>query len=129
MRLVHGDAARAAIAGRSLVLALVVLPVVLGGCFDDDSGEGSPAAGARLAAPVRLANCRDWNRGTIRERQGTIEGIREFAGAEIPGTGGRGATLPDDRAYDLFQNYCKHDFARGFKLYKLYARAAAFTDR
>jgi hypothetical protein len=30
-------------------------------------------------------------------------------------------------AYKLFQNYCANFFARGFKLYKLYERAAAFT--
>jgi hypothetical protein len=38
-----------------------------------------------------------------------------------------GSVLDDEKAYELFENYCKTDFARGFKLYKLYERAAAFT--
>lgn len=40
---------------------------------------------------------------------------------------GSGSVLDDKQAYDLFDNYCKNDFARGFKLYKLYERAAAFA--
>jgi hypothetical protein len=35
--------------------------------------------------------------------------------------------LSDDRAYKLLQGYCAKPFARGFKLYKLYTRAAAFA--
>ena len=35
--------------------------------------------------------------------------------------------LDDEKAYDLFDSYCENEFARGFKLYKLYARAAAFS--
>jgi hypothetical protein len=35
--------------------------------------------------------------------------------------------LDDERAYELLQSYCAHYFARGFKLYKLYERAAAFV--
>jgi len=34
--------------------------------------------------------------------------------------------LEDGRAYELLQNYCANYLARGFKLYKLYERAAAF---
>jgi hypothetical protein len=81
---------------------------------------------------VRLANCRDWQNGNVRERYGTIREIREFAGGPAGSGsegGGHGNTLDDDKAYELFENYCKNDFARGFKLYKLYSRAAAFTAR
>ena len=39
----------------------------------------------------------------------------------------RGPVLDNDRAYKLLQNYCGKYFARGFKLYKLYTRAAAFV--
>jgi hypothetical protein len=45
------------------------------------------------------------------------------------GTGSRkGATLPNDKAYDLFEGACRPDFSKRFKLYKLYTRAAAFQD-
>jgi hypothetical protein len=69
----------------------------------------------------------------VRERYGTIRDLRDFAGGPAgsgsEGGSGHGATLDDDKAYKLFENYCAEDFARGFKLYKLYTRAAAFTAR
>ena len=37
--------------------------------------------------------------------------------------------LDDERAYKLLQSYCAKPFARGFKLYKLYTRAAAFIGQ
>ena len=40
---------------------------------------------------------------------------------------GRGGVLDDDKAYDVLQTECGPDYARGFKLYKLYTRAAALT--
>ena len=35
--------------------------------------------------------------------------------------------LDDKRAYKLFDSLCAQHFARAFKLYKLYERAAAFV--
>jgi hypothetical protein len=40
---------------------------------------------------------------------------------------GQPINLDDQQAYDLLNSYCEADFARGFKLYKLYPRAAAFS--
>jgi hypothetical protein len=37
--------------------------------------------------------------------------------------------LEDDQACDLFEGWCENEYARGFKLYKLYARAAAFSNQ
>jgi hypothetical protein len=99
----------------------------LGGCLGDDGGGSAAVAGARLG-PVRLANCRDWKTGRPQERRGTIEELEGFAGGPVGPAGGHGATLPYDKAYQLFENYCSNDFARGFKLYKLYTRAAAFQS-
>ena len=42
---------------------------------------------------------------------------------------GTGAVLDDKQAYDLLDNTCKNSFARGFKLYKLYERAASFRGQ
>ena len=117
----------ASVARLLCLAATAALALPLGGCLGGDENT-RPAGEARLGAPVRLANCRDWRAGTIRERQGTIEAIKDFAGGPAGGAGGgHGNTLADDKAYDLFENYCRHDYARGFKLYKLYTRAAAFT--
>jgi hypothetical protein len=35
--------------------------------------------------------------------------------------------LSDEEAHELFQDACRPAFAEGFRLYKLYARAAAFN--
>jgi hypothetical protein len=55
-----------------------------------------------------------------------IKQIRGFAGGPTGTPGFRGSTIPDDKAYELFDSYCRNRFARNFKLYKLYTRAAAF---
>ena len=47
----------------------------------------------------------------------------------MPGTGGRGVTLDDDEAYDLFEEACSNSIAQGFNLYKIYVRAAAFSGQ
>jgi hypothetical protein len=72
-------------------------------------------------------DCTDWKRASLMQRYGTIKEIRDFAGGPVGSEpGGHGATLPDDKAYKLFERSCAHYYARGFKLYKLYTRAAAF---
>ena len=42
---------------------------------------------------------------------------------------GTGSVLDDKQAYDLFNSYCEESFARGFKLYHLYQRAAGFAGQ
>jgi hypothetical protein len=116
--------------GRSparLAPIVLVAAAVAAGCGGHDDSAQQAAQGPQLGDPINLADCRDWNDGSIDERLGTIRAIREFAGGPVPGTGGMGAVLDDDRAYDLFESYCAEEFARGFKLYKLYTRAAAFA--
>ena len=97
-------------------------------------GGGDPSApvqqegiGGKLVAPVNLADCTDWEQASVEQRLGTIEQIRNFLGGHVAGTESSGKVLSDDEAYDLFESYCENEFARGFKLYKLYARAAAFN--
>jgi len=85
-------------------------------------------AGPELAQPIQLANCTDWENGSVEERLGTIRQIREFFGGSVPGTGGTGTTLDDEDAYDLFEGFCRAEYARGFTLYRLYTRAAAFSN-
>jgi hypothetical protein len=35
--------------------------------------------------------------------------------------------IPDDKAHQLFDNWCTHDYARGFLLYKLHGFASGFV--
>jgi hypothetical protein len=79
------------------------------------------------AIPVRLVDCGDWRGADPGERSQTVSAVRKFAGGPAGGSpGAHGATLEDDAAYELFDSYCAQGFARGFKLYKLYTRAASF---
>jgi hypothetical protein len=106
--------------------AILVIAVTLAACggSEGDSGEGP---GVQLDDPIELADCTDWNEGSVEERLGTIRQIRAFIGGPVPGTGGTGVTLDDERAYDIFEEACSHSVAQGFTLYKLYVRAAAFS--
>jgi hypothetical protein len=109
----------------------VTATLAFGGCSGSDGDNPPPVdGGERIGAPVRLANCRDWNGATLRQRHGTVREIRQVLGGELGGEGGaRGRTLDDRKAYDLFDRACSRPYAKGFKLYKLYSRAAAFSQR
>jgi hypothetical protein len=110
-------------------LLALLLAVALAAC-GESSGDPPPSgAGPNVGAPINLADCTDWEQASVDQRLGTIEQLKNYVGAPVAGTEGRGGTLDDDRAYDLFENYCANEFARGFKLYKLYSRAAAFSDQ
>jgi hypothetical protein len=100
---------------------------LLAGC-GGESATPPPVPGtpSGLQLSARQSDCTDWNEATVDQRGATIDAIREFEGG--PTTGGTGAVLADEDAYRLFENYCSQDFARAFKLYKLYARAAAFQS-
>jgi hypothetical protein len=117
--------------GRRCGVASAALPILIAalvGCGGDGDGSAQGSGqGAQLSAPINLADCSDWQEGSVEERLGTIDAIREFTGGPIAGSPASGRILSDEDAYDLFENYCANEFARGFKLYKLYGRAAAFS--
>jgi hypothetical protein len=101
--------------------------LAVAGCGGETAGNESDSGVPGLVAPLELADCTDWNDASTEERFGTIEQIRRFTGGDVSGdSGATGSVLDDERAYDLFERYCENEFARGFKLYKLYGRAAAF---
>jgi hypothetical protein len=108
-------------------LALIAACAALSGCL---GGGGTPGtAGPTLGTPIRLPDCSAWTRSSPSERSGIIAGVRAVAGGPTGSPTGRGAVLDDDKAYALFDGYCKADFAKAFKLYKLYTRAAGFEGR
>lgn len=112
--------------------ACVLTAAVLAGCGGGSGTQPQIDVGPNVGEPISLADCNDWNQANTEQRLGTINDLRNFAGGPVVGNNagspsGTGAVLDDKQAYDLFQNYCKEGFARGFKLYKLYERAAAFA--
>lgn len=114
-------------------LAAAGCAALLAGC----GGGGKPASNHRVdysmvpgvGSSIRTADCTDWERGTVEQRKSTVMRLRRFAGGPVGSSAGiqHGPVLDDERAYDLLQSYCANHFARGFKLYKLYERAAAFV--
>jgi hypothetical protein len=114
-------------------VAILVAGAVLAGC-GSSSNQPVPQGGPHINASLELADCNDWNQASIEDRLGTIHQLKNFAGGPVTGGGanpssGTGAVLTDQQAYDLMNNYCKNSFARGFKLYKLYERAASFRGQ
>jgi hypothetical protein len=104
--------------------------VVLGSCGGSSSAshEASDAAPPAVGT-VQKANCTDWKKGSVDERVNMVVALRTFAGGQVGSSAGiqTGPVLDDGRAYRIFQSYCRNYFARGFKLYKLYERAAAYV--
>lgn len=118
--------------GSRLPIAALVAAAALIGCGSDSSTQPQLGVGPNVGEPINLAGCSDWNQASTGERLGTLDQLKDFAGGPVVGNSasapsGTGAVLDDDRAYDLLDDYCKAEFAGGFKLYKLYQRAAAFS--
>jgi hypothetical protein len=110
--------------------ALLCCIALVAGCGKNDSGASDQQEKLQtLPVALRYAECSDWRKGSIDERRGTIRQIREFAGGPVGSSQGiqKGRVLDDDQAYLLIDNYCSKRFARGFRLYLLYVRAAAFA--
>jgi hypothetical protein len=110
----------------ALLPALAPLAAIaMAGCGSGDgrSGDVQGVGPARAGSSAALATCRDWRAGSADERLATIADLRIY----VEGDDGREPALDDTDAYDLFERACTHDYAAGFKLYKVYARGAAFS--
>jgi hypothetical protein len=113
-------------------VAVASLAALLAAC-GSSSEAPPPGAGPNVGASISLADCHDWNQATTEERLGTLSELKNFAGGQVLGgtasnpEANTGAVLDDKRAYDLLNGACHQSFAQGFKLYKLYQRAAAFA--
>jgi hypothetical protein len=120
---------RAAASASALVL---LFPVA--GC-GDSSGDGDASRGRErevkplgdlLAGSVaHLAQCKDWVGGSHERKLATIDDIR--AQVNRRDTGIRAPALSDQEALGLFDRACSNSYARSFRLYALYARAAAYA--
>ena len=129
MRLRRRAPSRTAIArsrgGAATLLAAVALAVA--GCGDDEGSEppAEPLGEEVGGSVAQLAQCRDWNTGTVAEKLATIADIR--AQVNRTDAGIQAPPLSDDEALEVFDGACSQSFADGFRLYVLYARAAGFA--
>jgi hypothetical protein len=115
-------------------LGAVAAGILIAGCGGGPNTQPQVDVGPNVGEPINLADCNDWNQANTEQRLGTIKQLKDFAGGPVVGNNasspsGRGSVLDDKQAYDLFNRYCEESLARGFKLYKLYERAAAFTGQ
>ena len=94
-----------------------------------DASASSSAGNSSVteAETVRVADCRLWTVLDAAGRARLLTAMRTFFGGRVDHGNGRGGVLDAAHAARLFDNYCRLPFARAFKLYKLYGRAAAFT--
>jgi hypothetical protein len=114
---------------RTLIALLACLGLVAT-CVGVGVASGGGPKDPRIASlgSVRQADCTDWKKGSEDQRETMVFSLRKFAGGPVGSSKvlPRGPVLDDDRAYRVLDSYCSRYFARGFKLYKLYGRAAAF---
>jgi hypothetical protein len=85
---------------------------------------GEPAAPQPFGQKLQTATCTDWRKASPQQRQSAVDRLESTVG----GPRKEGNTLPDDVAYSTLDARCEPDFARGFLLYELYIRAAAFES-
>jgi len=115
-------------------IGVLTAGVLIAGCGGGPNTQPQVDVGPNVGQPISLADCNDWDQANTEQRLGTIQQLRDFAGGPVVGNSatapsGRGSVLDDKDAYDLFNRWCGQSFASGFKLYKLYERAAAFTGQ
>jgi hypothetical protein len=122
------DAAAPGAVGRraSLAVVLALATATVTGCSESGGDAPVSGAGSGIDVPLRLADCADWNEASVAEKLGTVVRIETFAGGPTGSPAGHGSTIPREQAYDVLEGWCDNDFARSFKLYKLYTRASAF---
>jgi len=85
---------------------------------------GQPAPAEPFGVALQVADCDDWRASSPQERQSAIDQLENA----VAGPRKDGNTLPDDVAYNTLDARCGPGLARGFLLYQLYIRAAAFAS-
>lgn len=124
--------------------AALALALAGAGCGSDE-GPGSTAEGAAeepqgvidisgtepvgemtAGSVAPLVECRDWNAATPEQQLATIADVRSQINLEDSGIDA--PALTDEEAQEMFDGSCEPTWAQGFRLYKLYARAAGWVS-
>jgi len=114
-------------AARATCLTVAALAATAG-CGGDDGSE-EPAAkpvGSEVAGSVvQYADCTDWRRGSVAEREATIDALKGQLTPQSAQT--PQSALDDGEAYEILDNFCRAEFADKLRLYKLYSKAQGFS--
>jgi hypothetical protein len=120
--------------------AILAAAAVAAGCGSDGSEHAQPErapnevvdisgtepVGEMTAGSVAsLVECRDWNEATPEQQLATIADVRSQTNLEDSGV--EAPALTDSEAQEVFDDACRPAWAGGFRLYKIYARAAGFV--
>lgn len=97
---------------------------MVGGCGGDQREGAEPVGPVIVGTVAPLAQCRDWLTADDEQRTATIADIRRQV--NTGDLGRENVELSDQQAAGVFDGACANEFAAGFRLYKLYYRAAAF---
>ncbi len=114
--------------GRALrrgVPAALAAALALAACGGGSEDEAKPVGDPLVGSVAPLAQCKDWSAGSREERLATIDDIREQVNLQDSAV--KTPELSDKAAYRVIDATCRKDFAAGFRLYKIYARAASFA--
>jgi hypothetical protein len=116
-----------ALAAAALVAAAVVLLAGGGSSQPAKAADSGYRKDAVLAGgkPLQQASCRQWNAASPATRAAIVDVLHDVVGGPTPY--GPAKALPNDQAERLFDTRCAHPYARGWLLYELYTRAAAFS--
>lgn len=104
--------------------------LTVAGCAAALAGCGGTAKSTAPPIPLATFSCGQWTAARADIRQTVLGELHGFYGGPVSGkrrTQAYGTVLTDEQATRLFDTYCARPYAGRFTLYKLYARAAAFT--
>ncbi len=114
---------------RGLATSLLVgLALFHAGCGNEAAGDeaAADALGGEKAGSVSSGvQCSDWVEGTDDEKLATIADLRGQLNRQDSAVSA--PALSDEEAMETFEGACSEPYAASFKLYVLYARAAAFA--
>jgi hypothetical protein len=105
----------------------LIATLLLAACGSDGrEPEPKPVGEVLVGSVAAMATCADWNGGSRDQRLATIHDIRQQV--NLRDSAVQTPALSDGQAYRIFKQTCGHGFAKGFRLYKLYARSASFAQ-
>jgi hypothetical protein len=112
---------------RCATAAAFAAALTLAACGADppERDRARPVGEALAGSVAPLAQCADWRDGNRAQRLATIDELQRQINLQDAAV--KTPKLSDRAAYRVLQSICRKPFAKGFRLYKLYARAASFA--